>query len=99
MLYLCSINRSSQPTDFHLLGAHDPATSAGEFSRPLHLDPVEQGLVHHAQRARCCHDGLTSIEAASCLKSSVHLAFGVVFVIFVFIALIERIGNGCVFRD
>jgi hypothetical protein len=29
----------------------------------------------------------------------VHLAFGVVFVIFVFIALIERIGNGCVFRD
>ena len=75
MLYLCSINRSSQPTDFHLLGAHDPATSAGEFSRPVHLDPVEQGLVHHAQRARCCHDGLTSIEAASCLKSSAHLTF------------------------
>ncbi len=48
--------------DLHLLGAHSVAVSAGDFAGQVRLDPVEQRLVYHAQRAGRRSDALASFD-------------------------------------
>lgn len=48
--------------DLRLLGAHSVAVSADDFAGQVRLDPVEQRLVYHGQRAGRRSDALASFD-------------------------------------
>ena len=56
-----------EPADFHLLGTYGLAVGSCEFALLMRLDPVEQCLVEHAQRARHRRDALAVVHQAHCL--------------------------------
>lgn len=52
------------PGNLHLLGAHGLAVNAGELALAVGLDPVEQGLVDHAQRPGRRRNALAALDQA-----------------------------------
>jgi hypothetical protein len=99
-LHLYSRQFGPQAADLHLLGAHDLAVGAAELAGTVRLDPVEQRLVHHAQRARRRRDALATLDKACRLLLELQRVARLddVFVVSVRLAWIESLSKGCVFR-
>ena len=72
--YLHAFKLRIKPTDLHLLGANSFVFHFLKFSLALRLNPAEQHLLNHPQRASYRSNPLANTAAthtASCLKSGV----------------------------
>ena len=67
-LHLHARQLGPKSADFHLLSVDGRfAVRSRELALPMSLDPVEQRLIDHTQRARCRRDALAVVHQPNCL--------------------------------
>jgi hypothetical protein len=74
-LHLHARQLGPQPADLHVPGAHDLVVSAFELALSISLDPVEQCLIHHAQRRGCRRDALAASTPSTVYVSPLAFAW------------------------